>query len=118
MTSNFYAIKKGYDLNKGQDVFDKIVYTWTDCYNLIKDAKGVEYQGFSNIQEATKYLNGGNYTDLKVKKKKEKGTNIFSEIALVYCTSGQTQVRKLIQQLSDDDKTEYILKLLELLTRK
>lgn len=55
--NNCYGIRKGYDFDKQQEVTNIIVYTWEECYKLIKGVKGANYKGFSDIKDANEYIN-------------------------------------------------------------
>ncbi|WP_163194118.1 viroplasmin family protein [Clostridium thermarum] len=56
MPKKYYAIKEGFDRDKGEKVVNLIVETWGQCESLIKGVKGAKYKSFTTIEEAKQYL--------------------------------------------------------------
>lgn len=60
MAKKYYAIKKGYDSNKNQEVRNLVVNSWSECLSYVKGVKGAIYKSFDSLIEVEKYLSEEN----------------------------------------------------------
>lgn len=56
MAKKYYAIKKGYDIDKKNEIQDVIVESWDQCLKHVKGVKGAIYKSFQTLEEAETYL--------------------------------------------------------------
>lgn len=59
MAKKVYAIREGFDTNKGEKVENKIVDTWAECLLYVKGVKGAKYKSFESRKEAEDFLKEG-----------------------------------------------------------
>lgn len=56
MAKNFYAVKRGFDKDRGEEITDKIFTDWKDVSPLVKGYSQARYKGFETEDAAKTWL--------------------------------------------------------------
>jgi len=101
MAKNFYAIKRGYDKEKGQPVHDLVLTDWDEAKKFVKDVENARYKGFSTSSAALDWLEVVDKLDGITDSEKKVKESSASKSGLDYFTSNE--VGKESESISNKD---------------